>query len=424
MNQRTEKSAGSKPAKPYADFPLFAHATRRWAKKIRGKLHYFGPWDDPTGALQLYTEQRDDLHAGRRPRVQSDGLTVRELLNRFLTAKRHLVDAEEITPRTFAEYHATCKRIGEQLGLDCLVDDLSTSDFEQFRAALAKNWGPVTLGNEIQKIRVVFKYAFDAGLIEKPIRYGPTFKRPNRKTLRKARHSKGLRMFEAEQVRTIKDAAGVQLRAMILLGINCGFGNHDVARLTTSALDLKNGWITFPRPKTGIERRCPLWRETVAAIRAAISHRAKPRDPEDADTVFITVRGAKWGTTRLIDGENGALTLRTDDPISKETTKLLKSLKMHRPGLGFYALRHTFETIAGETADQVAVNAIMGHAPAATDMASVYRERISNERLQAVTDYVHDWLFKTKEVKGRTGKRTTAKSKQKTAGRKPAVAHC
>ena len=422
MNQRTEKAAGSKPAKPYADFPLFAHATRRWAKKIRGKLHYFGPWDDPTRALQHYVEQRDDLYAGMKPRAKTDGLAVRDLLNRFLTAKRHLADADEITPRTFAEYHSTCKRIGEHLGLDRLVDDLASVDFEQFRAALAKNWGPVTLGNEIQKIRVVFKYAFDAGLIEKPIRYGPTFKRPNRKTLRQARHSKGPRMFEAEQVRKILSAAGIQLRAMILLGINCGFGNHDIATLTTDALNLTTKWINFPRPKTGINRRCPLWRETVDAIRAAIVHRPNPRNLVDADTIFITVRGAKWGTTKLIDDENGALTLRTDDPVSKETTKLLKSLGMHRAGLGFYALRHTFETIAGETTDQVAVNAIMGHAPAANDMASVYRERISDERLKAVTDYVHDWLFKPKKIEKRSGSRAAVKSKKGAARKKPTAA--
>jgi hypothetical protein len=33
----------------------------------------------------------------------------------------------------------------------------------------------------------------------------------------------------------------------------------------------------------------------------------------------------------------------------------------------------------------------MGHAR--VDMASVYRERISNERLKAVTDHVRAWLF-------------------------------
>ena len=74
---------------------------------------------------------------------------------------------------------------------------------------------------------------------------------------------------------------------------------------------------------------------------------------------------------------------------------LLDKLDMHRPGLNFYALRHTFETIAGESRDQVAVNHIMGHAD--QSMAGVYRERISDERLVAVTDCVRDWLFSEKE---------------------------
>ena len=39
---------------------------------------------------------------------------------------------------------------------------------------------------------------------------------------------------------------------------------------------------------------------------------------------------------------------------------MLTALKLHRPGLGFYAIRHTFETVGGASKDQVSVNAIMG----------------------------------------------------------------
>jgi hypothetical protein len=41
----------AKPSKPRPDFPLTAHPAGYWCKKIRGKVHAFGPWDDPDGAL-------------------------------------------------------------------------------------------------------------------------------------------------------------------------------------------------------------------------------------------------------------------------------------------------------------------------------------------------------------------------------------
>lgn len=59
-----------KPAKPCPAFPLYAHAARYWAKKIRGKVHYFGLWAYPDAALDKYLAEKDALHAGRKPREE------------------------------------------------------------------------------------------------------------------------------------------------------------------------------------------------------------------------------------------------------------------------------------------------------------------------------------------------------------------
>src|SRR5262245_29451809 len=93
-----------KPPKPYPEFPLTAHPAGYWCKKIRGRIHYFGPWVDPDGALAKYLAEKDALHAGRKPREENEGTTLKLLCNRFLNQKQALVDAGELSPRTWAGY--------------------------------------------------------------------------------------------------------------------------------------------------------------------------------------------------------------------------------------------------------------------------------------------------------------------------------
>ncbi|MBP3956713.1 tyrosine-type recombinase/integrase [Gemmata sp. G18] len=391
----TSDGFASKPNKPHPDFPLFPHATKRWAKKIRGNMCYFGPWADPDGALKKYLEQKDALHSGRRLREVSTGVTVKALCNAFLNHKKSLLDAGELASRTWMSCEQTAKLIVSQFGKGRLVADLGPDDFAELRKTMAKTWGAVRIRNFVQQVRSVFKFGYENEMLPAPMRFGPGFSAPSRKTIRLARAEKGSRMFEAAEIRALLNGAtvegksgertvraGVSLRAMILLGVNCGFGNADCGTLPTVALDLVGGWVNYHRPKTGITRRCPLWPETVAALKDVLAARVEPTDPADAGLFFITV----WG---------GSFHKKIDDsPVSKEMRKLLNAL-----GIGgkrnFYALRHTFETIGGEAKDQVAVDHIMGHAR--DDMASVYRERISDERLKAVSDFVRKWVYGEKE---------------------------
>ncbi len=255
VNHPTAPAPPVKPAKPYPDFPLFPHAVGQWAKKIRGKMHYFGPWADPDAALAKYLERKDDLHAGRKPRPDPEALTAKDLCNQFLGAKQALVDAGELAPLTWGDYKTACDEIVVAFGKTRLVSDLGPDDFAAMRNRMAKKWGHHRLSKTIQFVRCVFKHAYDAGLIDRPIRYGPGFKRPSKKTLRLHRAKQGAKLFTGDEIRRLLDAAGAQLKAMILLGVNCGFGNSDCGNLPQAALDLESGIIDFPRPKTGIPRR-------------------------------------------------------------------------------------------------------------------------------------------------------------------------
>jgi len=372
----------AKPPKPHPDYPFYAHASGQWAKRVRNKVHYFGPWSDPDAALAKWLKEKDDLLAGREPE-DGDGLTIGRLANLFLTSKQRLVDSKELTQRTWNDYHAICDRVLRVFGPGRLVANLRPADFEKLRADFAKTHGPVSLHNDIGRSRVLFNYASKQGLIDRPVTFGESFDKPSRATLRKHRQKKGRRMFQADDVRKMIDAAGVRLRAMIYLGINCGLGNNDCANLPMRALDLESGWMDFGRPKTGMHRRCPLWPETVAAVQAALAARPKPKNPAHAGRVFITKYGTTWDPKSV-----------SDNPVSKETAKLLKRLKLHRPGLGFYALRHTFETVGLKSRDKDAVRAIMGYTEDANDMCAVYNEEpVEDARLRAVTAYVRAWLF-------------------------------
>jgi integrase len=371
-------STPAKPGKPYPDFPLFPHATRRWAKKIRGKLHYFGPWSDPDGALARYLAEKDALHAGRTPRADPEALTVKDVVNAFLTHKKAKVETGELSPRTWDGYKEITDLMVKHFGKARLVADLAPADFEALRNKVAKRWGLYGLSRLVQGVRSVFKHADDAGLIDRPMRFGPGFARPTKKTFRLHRARQGPKLFTADEIRRMIAGAGVPLKAMILLGINAGFGNADCGNLPLTAVDLGAGVIDFPRPKTGIPRRCSLWPETVAALREVLDTRPEPKRPEHADQVFLTNRGQPWA--------------RDNDPgiVSKEMSKLLRSLGIngHR---NFYTLRHVFRTVADESKDQPAVDFIMGHE--VPHMSSIYRETISDARLRAVADQVRRWLF-------------------------------
>ncbi len=368
----TAKPAKERREKPYPDWPLSWHtASQQWRKKVQGRHYYFGRDNDL--ALAEWLHARDYLLNGLPvPPVGQAAYTLRDLANAWLTWKQTLVDSGELSPKTFKRYHGTAAAILKCLGKTRPISSIGVRDLEQLRAAFAKRLGPTALKNELVYIRQFFAYAYDSELIDAPVRSGRALDPPNAKTLRKVRNAKGPRLFTAKEVKSLLENSQPNMKAMILLALNAGQGNTDVAQLQWK--HVSGRWVDYPRAKTGIVRRFPLWPETLKAIEAV-----KPESPDPEAFVFIGRRGVDYtqGNSYRVGGE---------------FTRVAKKASVL--GRSFYDLRHTFKTVAeDETSDEPAVEAIMGHSASEADMSSRYRQSISDRRLSKATNAVRRWLY-------------------------------
>jgi integrase len=240
------------------------------------------------------------------------------------------------------------------------------------------------LGKFVRLTRTLFAFGYAMELLDVPVRYGESFNQPPKRSLRLARQRRGERLVEPSDAKKLLDSADLQLKAMILLGLNCGFGQTDVATLNRSALS-RPGWVQDIRPKTATPRRSPLWAETVEALLEVARVRPDPAKPEDKDAVFLTVKGNRWlrFNDRGTDGRGVTL-----DAVAGEFGKLCRRCGV---AASFYYLRHSFRTAADELPDRAAIRLVMGHADG--DVDDFYRERISDERLLAVTNHVRNYYL-------------------------------
>ncbi|HOW73642.1 MAG TPA: tyrosine-type recombinase/integrase [Phycisphaerae bacterium] len=390
----------AKPTKPYPSFPLTAHPNGQWCKKIRGKVHFFGVWADHDTALKRYLALAADLHAGRQPqasRLSPEGLTVKDVCNSYLSWQKGKMEVREIGERWFEDCRSILKGFAGLTGKNRLVADLRPNDFQRYRARQAKRLGVHALTREITVIRSMFKYAYESDVIERPMKFGAGFSAPSASVKRKAKTQAelqhGKRLFRKEELLSILKASGPCLKAAVLLGLNGGFGNLDCATLPLSTIDFDTGVIEYGRPKTGVRRVMPLWPETTEALRKMLTdERPEPADEETAKLALLLPNGrplVRQIVTRSESGEPKKISRL--DLLSRHFAELLKELRVHRSGIGFYALRHTFRTWADEVKDQHAVHRIMGHA--IPGMSGIYVEEISLDRLRAVVDHVRSKIF-------------------------------
>ena len=384
------QSTRKKPKKPRRDYPLYAHPSGQWAKTINGRKHYFGAWDDPQAAERLYDQQKEALRQNRKPRpkvIVGGFVTLSDLLNKYLESQQQRLDEGEIATSTFRNCHVIAQRIVEVIDRDRNAADLGPEEFAAIKRRFAQSYkSPNSMRMAIKVTRAAFNYGVENELLERKPTYGSNFKIPSNADLRKhkarQKQPNGVSAFTASQSWKLITNANPALKAMILLGLNCGLGNNDCNTLSFNDIDLDSGWLDFPRSKTGQERLAKLWPETREALNAWLDVRPTASDSAHKDRVFLTQQGNPVCVTTK-DGQK--------DRTAQNFKALLDRLGMYRKGLSFYSLRRTHRTWSDGAGDTPAANLIMGHVD--SSMGAVYRQETDKKRLFRVAKHVRNCLF-------------------------------
>ncbi len=370
-----------KPAKPRRDFPLFPHASGQWAKKVLGKIYYFGIWDDPMAAEAKWDKQKHALLEGRNPEESIHGDDIAWLCNSWMDSNQAKLDRGEMTKRSLDDYHAIAKHVAEFFGKHRRLDSILAKDFEAYRRSLPTTWAPTTTNNHLRRVRVLFQYGNDIEATERPFAYRIGLKSVPRVSVRKHQAARPAKEFTREEIHSLLGKANVMMKAYIHLALNCGFGPADIGRLERSRIDLQNQWIGEPRGKTGIARGAWLWPETVSALETALEKRPFTVKPELDKLAFLS----KQRRPVANDG------FGTSQPIVLNFGRLKKTVGIDKRGTGFYSLRHVCATIGGDAGDQPAINYILGHMDAS--IQNQYREGIAQDRVRKVCELIRNWLY-------------------------------
>jgi len=448
--------ANKKPDKPTPDFPLYAHARGYWAKKIKGKLKYFGKWDEPDSALAAYHaflgEDQKAPKSGpsqgwrhRIPKSLPSGFPLTAAApgrwKKVINGRAHYFGPIDDPTAALLKY-------SEQK--EALVADRVPRDQQRTLE------GQMTLGEMIHQFHHMMEIKFQKGLLVKSTLQGS-----------EAACKRLVKFFGPNQIVEKLRATDFDRYAESLPKNWCLITFRNLVRDTKTIFNYAASpdvqWIERPVPFGKVFKK-PSNRD----LRVEANN--KPAKFFDAEQIRLLLKTTNnlplqamillaincgFGTKDIADFTFDALDLEKgwiDDPREKtglprrsplwpETIKALEiaidlrpepkkgqedfvfltrqgnNFYLHGAGTlgtsfqnlmrecdlwvktrGFNSFRHVFQTLGEESGELTATSYMMGHCPPQRDMSAVYREQIADWRLEKVSNYVHDWLFAKRVV--------------------------
>jgi len=215
-----------------------------------GKRIHLG--SDKEQALKKYHRLGLGLESNPQESSLPVEMRIKELANRFINAQQANWRNPDTTLKCYKAWLGRFLEDHPRLR----IADFTVEKFATWKISLRKrDYSPESINHCLSAIRAMFTFAEETGLLEK----APKLKRIKNERIPKA-GSKDKPIYALDDLKKLLRKADLQLKTMIMLALNCGFGPKDLQDLAWD--DIQGERITLPRSKTGVWQTYLLWPET------------------------------------------------------------------------------------------------------------------------------------------------------------------
>lgn len=319
-----------KRQKSHSKFELTPFKVRKgWKKVIRGKVYYFKLGECPNPdkgdgyleALREYIDLKTKLDREEEERVEheirhgklpngstvegtiayqnwgkiigTDSATPRQqhqtihgLVNAYLEERKLKADSGQIGISSYssdkyrlATFLSFCNYHGKGELSEVLTPEFLGSYKATLLAAVAQGeQSEASVKHCLRTVKAMLMWAYDEELIEKvprKMRDYANIKLPKPKPV----------FWTVDEVKKLRHVADARQELYILLGLNCGYTQADIASLTHEMIDWKTGIIKRDRNKTQQPQEHKLWRETLELLKSEAT------DPRESDLTLRAPSG-------------------------------------------------------------------------------------------------------------------------------------
>jgi len=330
---------------------------------------------------------RDRLDVMQRNATPADD-SIAAYVDRFLAQKKDDSAAGEVTPTRVYTLRIQLTHFKDWLGGGVSVQKIASSTLVEYRTALLREvskgaWSTTTASNRMSTVKSFVRWLWQIEAIESLPRVLDAL------SLNIAKSSPPVITYTKDEISTLIGAAIDRTRLYILLMLNCGMTQKDIADLQHSEVDWKQGRITRKRSKTKKHRNVPvvsyqLWSETLALLK-------QERSPGGKGRVLLNRNGSPL-VFDDVDKEGKPIKC---DNIRNAFNRVCKKTGMAKH---LKALKKTSATLLrGHRHYASLYDLFLGHAP--TSMADKHYTLPPQDLLDEALGWLHDKLEIAKALK-------------------------